>query len=212
MVPSSGVRVTAVTQLSNSDTMITWKSERQNSPVESCEVPIAAKAMMAMMVAPSKGMADCLTTSMAASRAFFFFCKPTRMPSTTTMALSTSMPRAMMRAPSEMRSRATPMRSRNRKDPRMVMVSTAPMSKPLRAPMKKSNTTMTMATASSKLTTKPLMAILTASDCRETTPTLMPSGISERSSMSLASSASPMVITLPPEIVEIPSAMELWPS
>ena len=67
--------------------------------------PMEAKAITATAVAPNRGMAFWLTTSLAASRplrpwSIFIF-----MPSTMTMALSTSMPRAMIKAPREMRSR-----------------------------------------------------------------------------------------------------------
>ena len=90
------------------------------SPVLSWLVPMAAKARMAMAVAPARGIAVCLTTAMAASLACSPRCMRIRMPSTTTMALSTSMPRAMIRAPREIRSRTTPFAARMMKLPAMV--------------------------------------------------------------------------------------------
>ncbi|MNQ87527.1 hypothetical protein D3C85_1027530 [compost metagenome] len=176
MTQSSGVTVTAVTQLSSNETVTTWNSERQNSPVASFEVPIAAKARIAIRVAPSSGQADCLTTVEAARSALSPFCMRMSTPSTTTMALSTSMPSAMINAPSEIRSSATPIGSRNRKEPAMVNSSTKPISSPLRRPMNSSRTATTMATASSRLSTKPEMAVVTASDCRDTMPNSMPTG------------------------------------
>ncbi len=54
--------------------------------------------------------------------------------------------------------------------PQIVTASTKPMMRPLRNPMKASNTTMTMATAWNRLTRKLSMAVVTASDCSETMP------------------------------------------
>ena len=173
---------------------------------------MAANARMAITVAPSRGIAVCLTTSMAACLASSPFCRRTSTPSTTTMALSTSMPRAMIRAPSEMRSRATPMGARKMKLPAMVNSNTKPISRPLRSPMNNSSTTMTMATACIRLTRKPRMAVLTASDCTETRPKSMPTGIWALSSLARCFSASPMVTTLPPDTVEIPRPIAGLPS
>ncbi len=154
MIPSSGVTVTAVTQLRSSEIRITVYSERVYSPVASCDVPIAAKASTAMIVAPSSGQAVCCTVSTAARTLSTPCCSFTSIPSTTTMALSTSIPSAMISAPREMRSSITPMR-----------------------PMKRSSTTTTMATACSRLTRKLLMAVVTALDWRAMIPTSIPSGI-----------------------------------
>ena len=54
---NSGVIVTAVNQLSISEIRITEKSERQYSPVESGDSPIAPNASIATTVAPSSGSA-----------------------------------------------------------------------------------------------------------------------------------------------------------
>ena len=61
---------------------------------------------------------------------------------------------------------------RKMKLPQIVSSRTKPISSPLRSPMKKSSTTITMATASTRLMTKPLIAVVTASDWRETMPEL----------------------------------------
>ena len=63
-------------------------------------------------------------------------------------------PRAMISAPSEIRSRITPCMDMNRKVPEMVMNRIAPTISPLRSPMKNSSTTMTIATASIRLIMK----------------------------------------------------------
>ena len=212
MTQSRGVTVTAVTQLRSSETATTWKRERQNSPVLSCEVPIAAKARIAITVAPSRGVADWLTTSDAAWRGSALCSSLTSIPSTITIALSTSIPSAMISAPREMRSSATPIGLRKMKLPAIVSTRTKPIRAALRRPMKKRSTTITIATACSRLVTNPLMAVLTASDCNETIPISTPSGICELISRTRASSAWPMVTTLPPETVEMPRPTASFPS
>ena len=56
------------------------------------------------------------------------------------------------------------------------------MTKPVRRPMKTSSTTMTIATASIRLTMKLLIATVTAVDCSEMIPKSMPSGVCGSSS------------------------------
>ncbi len=212
MTPSNGVTVTAVTQLSDSDISTTWNRDLQNSPVESSDSPIAPNAMMATAVAPSSGRAVWLTTALAADSGSSPCWMRTSIPSMTTMALSTSMPRAMISAPSEMRSRATSQEPMKMKVPTMVSASMKPMISPLRTPMNSSNTATTMATACIRLFRKPSMAVTTASDCREMTPNSMPSGICGASSCMRLEMASPIVTTLPPLTVEMPTPMARLPS
>ncbi len=138
---------------------------------------MAANASTAMTVAPKSGHAVCFTTATAALVRSMPCWRRTSMPSTTTMALSTSMPSAMISAPSEIRSSVTPAADMKMKLPAIVRNSTKPMSRPLRRPMKNSSTTMTIATACSRLTTKLCTATCTLSDCREMTPNSMPRGI-----------------------------------
>ena len=52
-----------------------------------------------------------------------------------------------MRAPSDIRSSATSIEFKNMNEPMIVMRRTAPMSKPLRKPMKINSTNMTISTA-----------------------------------------------------------------
>ncbi len=134
------------------------------------------------------------------------------MPSTTTMALSTSIPRAMIRAPREMRSSATPIGARKMNEPTIVSTRMKPIRSPERTPMKKSSTTMTINTACHRLVTNPAIAVVTAPDCRETMPISMPSGICWVSSRILCSTAWPMTTTLPPEAVEMPTPIDRRPS
>ncbi len=86
-------------QLSVSEIMMTRNRVRVYSPVASGDIPTAAKAKMATIVAPKRGHMVWATTAMEASFAFIPFCIRTRMPSVMTMELSTSIPMAMMRAP-----------------------------------------------------------------------------------------------------------------
>ncbi|MBW2236480.1 MAG: hypothetical protein JRG85_13920 [Deltaproteobacteria bacterium] len=173
---STGVTVTAVTQDRESDMSTTLNSERQYSPVPSLERPMAPKASTATAVAPSSGTEVCPTTSMPAASAAMPFCILTITPSTTTMALSTSMPSAMTRAPSEIRSRATSHGPMKMKVPQMVNARTKPMIRLLRRPMKSTSTPMTMATASTRLTRKALIAVVVAADWSEAMPASTPSG------------------------------------
>ena len=86
------------------------------------------------------------------------------------------------------------------------------MSSPVRNPMKISSTTITMTTACARLTTKPLIDSVTASDCIEITPNSMPTGTRSMSSFIRTLSASPITTTLPPATVEMPSPMAGLPS
>ena len=157
-----------------------------------------------MAVAPNSGKAVCPITSLAASRGSFPTCMRTRIPSVTTIALSTSMPRAMIRPPKEIRSRMIPFIPMMMKDPMIVVTSTPPMISPLRRPMKMRRTTITMATASIRLRIKPLIEATTACDWSEMTPNWTPSGISGNSSCIRLSSPCPILTTFPPSTVETP--------
>ncbi len=98
------------------------------------------------------------------------------------------------------------------KVPEIVSSRMNPISTPLRKPMKISSTATTMATASMRLTMKPLIAVVTASDCREMMPNSTPSGIWGSSSRTRRSNASPMVTTLPPLTVDTPKPIPTSPS
>ncbi len=129
------------------------------------------------------------------------------MPSVTTMALSTSMPSAMISAPSEMRCIAMPAPYIAISVPATVSTSTAPMISPLRRPMKSSSTTTTMATAPARLATKLSTAARTESDWYDTTFSSMPTGRWPSSSDSRCLTASPICTTLPPSTLDTPRPM-----
>ena len=165
-----------------------------------------------MNVAPSSGTPVWLTTSFAAvmaSMPCFIFM---RMPSVTTMALSTSMPRAITRAPSEIRSRVIVNIPMKRKVPMMVTTNTKPIIRLLRNPIKIISTAITMATAWPRLIRKPSMAAVTATGCMAIVWSSMPSGVWLFNSASFLVIASPITTTLPPGIVEMAIPTAGWPS
>ena len=172
---------------------------------------MGAKERMAMAVPPRSGHMFCLTASQAAFTLFMPFCAATRTASLTTMELSTSIPSAMMNAPSEMRSIKTPICFMTAMVAITVRRRTPPMMRPDLRPMKKSSTAMTMTTASTRLTMKLEMASSTVSAWLETTPTSMPIGVVDSSSFMRFSRAFAMTITFPPATVETPRAMQGWP-
>ncbi len=200
----SGVMVTAVNQLIISEIRITENSERQYSPVLSGDRPIAPKAATATTVAPSSGIAVCPTTSFAAVSPSVPCSIFTRIPSVTTIALSTSMPSAMTSAPSEMRSRMIPCICMMMNVPMIVTSRIEPMIVALRRPMNSISTTITIATASARLIRKPLIDWTTARDCNEMMLRSIPSGACDSSSARRRSTPSPITTTLPPRTVEMP--------
>ena len=72
-------------------------------PVSESESPNGVNARIAINVDASSGSRVCLTIAKQASRLPTPRITPTMAPSTTTMALSTSIPRAMINAPSDSR-------------------------------------------------------------------------------------------------------------
>ena len=105
------------------------------SPVWFLTSPMDANARTATAVAPSSGVACCPQTAFAASIPSSPFSIRTFIPSTTTIALSTSMPSAMISAPSEIRSSAMPCRFMITNVAAMVRSRMNPMMRPLRRPM-----------------------------------------------------------------------------
>ena len=202
----------ASTQLISSEISSTRNSERQYSPVLSCEAPIGANDRIATAVAPSSGHWVCFTTASAALTLSSPFCAAISTPSVMTMALSTSIPSAMMNAPRLIRSNRMPRFCMISTVLITVTTSTTPISTPLCIPMVSNRTATTMTTASIRLTRKPPTATFTLSAWCEITPNSMPMGVSARSSSRRRSMASPITTTLPPLTVEMPSPMQGLPS
>ena len=100
----------AVTQLSSREIINTWNSDRQYSPVESSDRGRWGEGDDGDQGGAQQrqvGLFDDGPRRFQSARPRW---RPTRMPSTTTMALSTSMPRAITRAPREMRCSSMPSR------------------------------------------------------------------------------------------------------
>ncbi len=81
------------------------------------------------------------------------------------MALSTNIPRAIIKAPREILSNIIPRLGIKIKLEAIVTNNTNPIIKPLLKPINKSNTTITIATASKRLIIKELIAFSTSSAC-----------------------------------------------
>ena len=94
-----------------------------------------------------------------------------------TMALSTSMPIATMNAPREMRCNVVPHTNNIGKERAMVSISPKPMMTPLRNPMVKTSTRITISTDSARLTMKELTASSTLSGWKKIFSVCMPAGI-----------------------------------
>ena len=108
--------------------------------------------MMAISVAPSSGMAVCRPMAVIASMRGLPAFRSTSMPSMMTMALSTSMPIARTKAPSDTRCMVPFMVCRNRNEPNTVTTRLMPMMTPLLKPMAIIRMMTTMATDSIRLT------------------------------------------------------------
>ena len=98
-----GTSTSASTHDSSSDTASTMNMSRTYSPVTSGLMKMGRNARMAIAVAPSSGMAVLRPMAVRASERGLPAFLSTRIPSTMTMALSTSIPMARMNEPSDTR-------------------------------------------------------------------------------------------------------------
>ena len=112
------------------------------------------KAIMAISVAPNRGIAVCRPMAVMASILFFPAFRSTRMPSTMTMALSTSIPIANTNAANDTRCMVPSMVSRNKKEPNTVTTKLIPIINPLLNPMVSMRINTTIMTDSIRLMTK----------------------------------------------------------
>ena len=138
--------VTARIQLISNEIAITANSENRNSPVASGDNPIPENAMIPITVAPSRGNDVAVSVSAAASSADLPRAMPISMPSAITMALSTSIPMAMISAPRLIRSISMPKTDMKNSVENTVRPRVAPTTKPARQPMVSISAPMTMAT------------------------------------------------------------------
>ena len=90
------------------------------------------------------------------------------MPSMTTMALSTNIPMATIKAPREIRCKVPPAASKMGKVAKMVSSNPVPMITPLRKPMKTISTTITITTDARRFHIKPSTALFTKSGWKNT--------------------------------------------
>ena len=141
---------------------MTAKRENRNSPEASGDSPMPAKAMAPMMVAPKGGTCVLRAASCAASAAGRPLRISTCMPSALTMALSTTLPMAMIRAPRRMRSTLMPKSTVKKKGKTTVSASVTPTTTAARAPMKRAIITPT---DSARLIRKALLASSTTTCC-----------------------------------------------
>ena len=111
----------------------------------------------------------------------------------------------MMNAPREMRSKMRPIWFITATVAKTVRRRIVPMRTPLLMPIVKRRTAITIMTDSMRFTTKPFTAVSTVEAWCETMPNSIPIGVSGLSSSTRLSMAAPIVITLPPFTVEMPS-------
>ena len=168
--------MTANNQLNSIEYKITQKSEPAYSPISLGDKPIALNARMPTRVPPNNGQSVALTTSLMACSRGSPCCSLTNTPSVTTMALSTSIPSAMMSAPSDMRCIAISSINIIISVPATVSSKTKPIIKPERSPIKNSSTKNTITTAAMRLSTKLSTEAFTDSDCMEIIFSSMPTG------------------------------------
>ena len=109
------------------------------------------KAMMAISVAPSSGMAVCLPMAVMASIRFFPAFRSTSMPSMMTIALSTNIPIARTNAASDTRCIVPPAVYRNINEPKTVTTRLIPIMTPLLNPIATIRMSTTMMTDSIRL-------------------------------------------------------------
>ena len=150
----SGTCTSASTQLSSKDTASTMNRSRVYTPAVSGDRKMGRKAMMAISVAPSRGIAVWRPMAVIASMRFLPAFRSTSMPSTMTMALSTSIPIASTKAASDTRCMVPSAVYRNRNEPNTVTMRLMPMMIPLLKPMASIRITTTMMTDSIRLMTK----------------------------------------------------------
>ena len=128
------------------------------------------------------------------------------------MALSTSIPIAIIKAPNEIRCNVVPHISRIGKEPAIVNTRPAPIINPLRRPIVKMRAMITIRTDSTKLTMKELIASSTLSGWKKIFSISIPAGTLGMISFSLASTAFPTSGTIASFSIEIQIASACSPS
>ena len=181
----------ASSQLNSRETAITIKRSRTYTPAVSGLIKIGKKANIAIRVAPSSGIAVFLPMEVSASLRGLPALRSTRMPSTITMALSTSIPIARMKAPRETLCRVPSKKLSTRKEPKTITTSESPRIMPLFSPIKKMSTTTTISTDSSRFSRKVLSESDTLSGWKKTFSYSTPTGNCAESDSSFSSTLLP---------------------
>ncbi|SXE52611.1 Uncharacterised protein [Klebsiella variicola] len=175
-MPVSGENSTATTHEHSSEISTTANRVKQYSPALEDANPTGMNPAIITRVPVSIGNAVVLKALVAACRRESPASRRETITSMVIMASSTSSPRAMISAPSEMRCRPMPHSSITVK----VMASTSGMAaattRPARRPSDTNDTASTMTTASASTRTKPLTAWLTTADWSATFTISMPCG------------------------------------
>ena len=150
---------------SNKEIATTWNSEVRKCPLLSSDRLMGAKARMPIIVAPRSAYWVRDTDWIAA------FCgvkprrTPTTIPSTITMPLSTSIPIAIISAPSEMRCSSISISHMISIVPIIVRNRTTPTTVPARQPIKRLSASMTVHTEMPKFLRKLVIACSTTMCC-----------------------------------------------
>lgn len=133
------------------------------TPAVSGERKTGRKARMAIKVAPRSGMAVLLPMEVIASMRGLPRFRSIRMPSIITMALSTSIPIARIKAASDTRCMEPSIMPNNKNEPITVTIRLVPMITPLLKPMTSINIATTITTDSIRLMKKVARASVTRS-------------------------------------------------
>lgn len=142
-------------QLSSNDTAITMNRDDRISPVMCGERYTGKNVSTAINVAPNSGMAVVPTADSMAGRLRMPRCMFTNAASYTTIALSTSIPMAIIMAASDIRCRAIPVAHMYINVPKIEKISPLPISMPFFIPMNRSSTPATVITDIIRFSTKP---------------------------------------------------------
>ena len=149
-----GVCIIANIQLNEREIINTVNKDDKNSPAAFGDILKGRKAKMATAVAPSNGSAVFFAVFIKALFLSIPDFKSTKIPSATTMALSTNIPIARIIAANETRCRGRPMANITIKVPMMVKTKPLEISKPERSPIANISTTITIPTDTARFNIK----------------------------------------------------------
>ena len=184
-------------QLSSNDTAITMNRDDRISPVMCGERYTGKNVSTAINVAPNSGMAVVPTADSMAGRLRMPRCMFTNAASYTTIALSTSIPMAIIMAASDIRCRAISVAHMYINVPKIEKTSPLPISMPFFIPMNRSSTPATVITDIIRFSTKPSLASADSCPWSYIVCRLYPSGSVCLASSMYAATRSDISTTLP---------------